>query len=69
MTKQSSGQSKQGHAPVKESAPETHIDLVQHVAELWIHLREFACATERAARKNQLTPQRYLLLLMISSSD
>ena len=68
MTKQSSGQSKQGHATVKESAPETHIDLVQHVAELWIHLREFTRATERAARKNRLTPQRYLLLLMISGA-
>ena len=68
MTNRSSGKSKQGHATVKESAPETHIDLVQHVAELWIHLREFTRATERAARKNRLTPQRYLLLLMIRAA-
>jgi DNA-binding MarR family transcriptional regulator len=65
VTKQSSGQDKRTHATAEPPAPETNIDLVQHVAELWIQLREFTRATERAARKNRLTPQRYLLLLMI----
>ncbi len=68
MTKQSSGQAKRSNATVKPPTPETNIDLVQHIAELWVHLRGFTRATERAARKNRLTPQRYLLLLVISAA-
>jgi DNA-binding MarR family transcriptional regulator len=70
VTKQSSrrngpGCHHDGTAKQSTAPPEIHLDLVQHVAELWTHLRQFTRATERAARKNQLTPQRYLLLLMI----
>lgn len=54
-----------GTSEQSTTPPKTRLDVVQHVAELWIHLRRFTRATERAARKNQLTPQRYLLLLMI----
>ena len=68
MTKQSSGQDKRTRATVETPASESNIDLVQHVAELWAHLREFTRATERAAHKNQLTPQRYLLLLVIRTA-
>jgi DNA-binding MarR family transcriptional regulator len=44
------------------------IDDVVHVAEFRAALRRFLRRTERIARKSGLTPQRYLLLLMIKGA-
>jgi DNA-binding MarR family transcriptional regulator len=41
---------------------------VQQVAEFRIALRGFLRRTEEVARRSRLTPQRYLLLLMIKGS-
>ena len=39
-----------------------------HLAAFRAGLRSFLCGSERVARANGLTPQRYLLLLMIKGS-
>ena len=44
------------------------LERYQHVADLWRHMREFSRASERAARRHGLTPQRYWLLLMIKGA-
>ena len=44
------------------------VDDVVRVAEFRAALRKFLRHTERTARKSGLTPQRYLLLLMIKGS-
>jgi len=44
------------------------IDDVVHVAEFREALRRFVRRSERIARKSGLTPQRYLLLLMIKGA-
>jgi DNA-binding MarR family transcriptional regulator len=41
----------------------------QKVAELRVALRNFARSTELVARRSGLTPQRYLLLLMIKGAE
>jgi DNA-binding MarR family transcriptional regulator len=42
---------------------------IQKVAELRVALRTFTRSTELVARRSGLTPQRYLLLLMIKGAD
>lgn len=42
---------------------------VQQVAEFRVALRSFFRETERAARGSGLTPQRYLLLLLVKGSE
>ena len=44
------------------------VDAVIAVAELRAALRQFLRRSERVARKSGLTPQRYLLLLMIKGA-
>ena len=44
------------------------VDDVVHVAEFREALRRFVRRTERVARSSGLTPQRYLLLLMIKGA-
>jgi len=44
------------------------VDDVVHVAEFRAALRRFARRSERVARSSGLTPQRYLLLLMIKGA-
>ena len=44
------------------------VDDVVHVAEFRAAIRRFLRRTERIARKSGLTPQRYLLLLMIKGA-
>jgi DNA-binding MarR family transcriptional regulator len=48
--------------------PESEIDDVIAVAEFRAALRSFLRHTERVARQSGLTPQRYLLLLMIKGA-
>jgi DNA-binding MarR family transcriptional regulator len=48
--------------------PELTVDDVVHVAEFRAALRRFQRRSERVARSSRLTPQRYLLLLMIKGA-
>jgi DNA-binding MarR family transcriptional regulator len=50
------------------SADSLDIDGVMNVAEFRAALRQFLRRTERIARSSGLTPQRYLLLLMIKGA-
>jgi DNA-binding MarR family transcriptional regulator len=47
---------------------ELTVDEVVHVAEFRAALRRFLRRSERVARSSRLTPQRYLLLLMIKGA-
>jgi DNA-binding MarR family transcriptional regulator len=47
---------------------ELSIEAVQHVAEFRASLRRFMRKTEKIARASGLTPQRYLLLVMIKGA-
>ena len=47
---------------------EPSVEAAQHVAEFRAALRAFLRRSERVARASGLTPQRYLLLLMIKGS-
>jgi DNA-binding MarR family transcriptional regulator len=47
---------------------ELSIEAVQHVAEFRASLRRFMRKTEKIARASGLTPQRYLLLVMIKGT-
>ena len=47
---------------------EPHPDDYRRAAELRAALREFLRRSERIARRNRLTPQRYSLLLMIKGA-
>lgn len=47
---------------------EVSLELVQHIAELWTCLRQFSRATEDAARRHGLTPQRYRMMVMIQGA-
>src|SRR5689334_5118703 len=47
---------------------ELSIEAVQHVAEFRASLRLFMRKTEKIARASGLTPQRYLLLVMIKGA-
>ena len=42
---------------------------VRRAAAFRVALREFARETEQAARKSGLTPQRYLLLLLVKGAE
>ena len=44
-------------------------DDVRRAADFRVALRGFTCETEQAARKSGLTPQRYLLLLMVKGAE
>ena len=50
-------------------AGELSIEAVQRVAAFRVAMREFQRSTERAARGASLTPQWYLLLLLVKGSE
>jgi DNA-binding MarR family transcriptional regulator len=50
-------------------AGESSIEDVQRVAAFRVAVREFQRGTERAARAASLTPQWYLLLLLVKGSE
>lgn len=50
------------------TADETSVDEYVRVADLRAAIRRFLRRTEKIARANALTPQRYLLLLMIKGA-
>ena len=51
------------------AASTTEITEVQRAAEFRVALRGFVRESERTARKSGLTPQRYLLLLLIKGAE
>jgi DNA-binding MarR family transcriptional regulator len=53
---------------VKSATPQPAVDQVVAVAEFRSALRRFLRRSERIARSSGLTPQRYLLLLMIKGA-
>jgi DNA-binding MarR family transcriptional regulator len=55
-------------APARDTAGTRSLERVIHVAEFRAGLRRFLSRSERVARRRGLTPQRYLLLLMIKGA-
>ena len=57
------------YSPPVPSSPPSEIADVQRAAAFRVALRGFVRESERTARKSGLTPQRYLLLLLVKGAE